>query len=73
MIENISSKCAMAIKKIRRCNTVKDSKRIGGGEIFPENFCVSLSLMATYLMSLILAGSISLDSAFKMLTKSCLQ
>jgi hypothetical protein len=47
-----------------RSNTLKGSQRMGGGVIFLKTFS-PLSLMKTYRMSLILAGSISLDSTFK--------
>jgi hypothetical protein len=44
----------LAVKKRRRCNALKGSQRMGGEQIF------SLFLM-TYRMSLISAGSISLE------------
>ncbi len=51
--------------KRRRSNTLKGSQRMGGGAFFLKP-SAPLSLMTTYRMSLISAGSISLDSTFNL-------
>ncbi len=48
-------------KTRKRTNALKGSRRMGGGRIFLK----SLRNAKIYRMSLILAGSISLDSTFK--------
>jgi hypothetical protein len=61
--------CIIVKSKTRRCsNTLKSSQRMGGGRIFLKTFRASL-FNDTCRMSLILAGSILLDSTFKGLTK----
>jgi hypothetical protein len=50
-------------KTRKRSNTLKGSQRMGGGRIFLKTFR-PLSLIKTYRMSIISAGSISLDSTF---------
>ncbi len=53
-------------KTRRRSNTLKGSRRMGGGGgVFFYKSSVPLSLMKTYWMRIISAGSISLDSTFK--------
>ncbi len=60
--------CTIVNWKIRkRSHTLKGSQRMGGGRIFIKKTAVPLSLMTTFRMSLISAGSISLDSTFKRL------
>jgi hypothetical protein len=49
---------------MRRFNTLKGSQRMGVRRIFLKP-SAPLSLIKTYRMSLISAGSISLDSTFK--------
>ncbi len=57
--------CIIAnLKTRRRSKTLKGSQRIGGGWIFLKTF-PPLFLMKIYPMTLISAGSISLDSTFK--------
>ncbi len=52
-------------KTRKRTNTLKGSQRMGGGGGFFWKPSATLSIMKTYRMSLISAGSISLDSTFK--------
>jgi hypothetical protein len=53
------------LKTRKRSDTLKGSQRMGGWRIYLKTSTAPLSLMKTYLMSLISAGSILLDSTLK--------
>jgi hypothetical protein len=64
-IGNMVSNCQL-LYIVQDCTVaLKGSHRMGDRRIFSKNLRASLSLMTTYRMSLVLAGSISLDSTWE--------